>query len=72
MQWDRLQYLSFLLRLWRTSSGGEYLWQASVEDPLTGATTGFGTIEALFAFLRAQMGAVSDANRDDRDGTSRA
>ena len=47
-----VEYLSYLLRLWRTSK--ESPWRASLEDPQTGERRGFGSLEALFAFLREQ------------------
>jgi len=30
------RYLSYLLRLWQASSGGELVWRASLEDPHPG------------------------------------
>ncbi len=46
-------YQSYLLRLWRTTSGGETTWRASLESPHTGERTGFASLEALFDHLRA-------------------
>lgn len=45
-------YVSYLLRLWRTSK--ENPWRASLEDPRTGERLGFGSLEALFVFLREE------------------
>ena len=52
-------YLSYLLRLWRTTgreelqSGGEKaVWRASLESSLTHEIEGFRTLDELFAFLR--------------------
>ena len=61
------RYLSYLVRLWQASSGGELVWRASLEDPHTGERRGFACLEALFAFLRQQTGTVPDSD-DDRGG----
>jgi hypothetical protein len=45
-------YLSYLLRLWRTGTSGE--WQASLEAPVTGERVGFANLDGLFDFLRTQ------------------
>lgn len=54
-------YLSYLLRLWRVNdeaqSGVEgAAWRVSLEDPHTGERKGFADLEALFGFLRTQVG----------------
>ena len=49
------RYLSYLLRMWHTSSGGQWVWRCSLEDPLTGRQHGFGDIQLLFDFLRGQI-----------------
>ncbi len=48
-------YISYLLRLWQTSSDGKWMWRSSLEDPLTGKQHGFGDVEELFAFIRHQI-----------------
>jgi hypothetical protein len=65
-------YFSYLLRLWRVSRRGssqagdeEALWRASLQDPLTDERVNFASLEDLVAFLRRQMGLVSDADRDE-------
>jgi hypothetical protein len=65
-------YLSYLLRLWRVNSGGSSqageegtVWRASLQDPLTDERVNFASLEDLVAFLRRQMGLVSDADRDE-------
>ena len=50
----RSRYLSYLLRLWQTTSQGQSQWQASLERPGTGERQGFASLQALFAFLEAQ------------------
>lgn len=50
----KTRYLSYLLRLWESADGEEYVWRASLECPRTGDRHGFATIEALFDFLRQE------------------
>ena len=50
------RYLSYLLRLWQTSSKEEQVWRASLEEPGTRERRGFASPEALFDFLAAQTG----------------
>jgi hypothetical protein len=52
-------YLSFLLRLWQTSSDDEQIWRASLESPGSGERRGFASLQALFDFLEAQTGRAS-------------
>ena len=55
-------YLSYLLRLWRvndalveeTNGAEKALWRASLESARTGERWGFGNLEELFDYLRAQ------------------
>jgi len=50
------QYFSYLLRLWNAGEdAGTMVWQASLEDPLTGQRNGFSTLEALYHFLQEQI-----------------
>ncbi len=44
-------YRSYLLRLWRSGTGRDALWHASLESPLTGERQGFATLKDLFIFL---------------------
>ena len=55
----RRGYLSYLLRLWQASVGGELVWRASLESPHTGECVGFADVESLFAFLNVQTKGVS-------------
>ena len=52
-----VEYFSYLLRMWRT--GEHSVWRASLEDPQTGERVGFGSLEALWAFLRRQAALTS-------------
>ena len=68
MRREPQRYLSYLLRLWQTRSEGELIWRASLEEARTGESTGFASIEALFAHLRRQMRAVPDTHVGRREG----
>jgi len=60
-------YLSFLLRLWRVEQSDEDGWRASLEDPHTGETRGFASLELLGDFLREQtQTAGKGKGKDDR------
>jgi hypothetical protein len=50
-------YHSYLLRLWREGEDG-VAWRASLHDPRSGERQGFRSVDELFAFLQAQMGAA--------------
>ena len=73
------QYISYLLRLWRTKSGDETVWRASLEDSETGERRGFANLDALLAFLRqqtdlaqgAQVAPEPGGDRGEADGQSR-
>jgi hypothetical protein len=47
------RYQAYLLRLWREGPGAP--WRAALEVPSGEATFRFGTVGALFAFLRDQL-----------------
>ena len=49
-------YLSYLLRLWQTKSGGEWVWRASLESPHTDERKNFASLTDLFAFLERETG----------------
>ena len=51
-------YQAYLLRLWPARSGDEVVWRALLEDVRTGERRGFGSLEALFAFLTARTDAA--------------
>jgi hypothetical protein len=54
---EQPEYLSYLLRLWRTEGAGQAaIWHASLEDPRSGASYHFASLEEAVDFLRAQMG----------------
>jgi hypothetical protein len=66
------RYLSYLLRLWETKSGGEGVWRASLEDPHTGERKGFASLTSLFTFLEQEIGYTLQGQRtpkaDERGG----
>ncbi len=47
-------HLSYLLRIWRVKRDNEFVWLASLEDPLTGKRQGFASFEDLYVFLSRQ------------------
>ena len=56
MSREQESYLSYLLRLWQTESGGEGIWRASLENPHTGERKGFASLKDLFTFLEQETG----------------
>ena len=50
------RYISYLLRLWQTESGGERVWRASLESPHTGERKSFASLTDLFTFLEQETG----------------
>jgi hypothetical protein len=48
------RYQAYLLRLWRDAAS-DAPWRASLEPPDGAAPVRFGTVAALFAFLRDQL-----------------
>ena len=62
----RKDYFSYLLRLWRASDDAETAWRASLRRPGTEEALGFASLEALFAFLRAETG-VGETDRGEHD-----
>jgi hypothetical protein len=65
------RYLSYLLRLWQASSGGELVWRSSLENPHTGERRGFACLAELAAFLEEEtrnQPQAEGAPRRDKDG----
>ncbi len=63
-----VRYRSYLLRLWETGSDEKAVWRASVENPMTKQRQSFATLEALFAFLEAQIDEQADQKPDKDAG----
>jgi hypothetical protein len=60
-------YRAFMLRCWEVRSpqpGGPTAWRFSLEDPHTGQKHGFADLEALNAFLEAEL-AQRDSTREE-------
>jgi hypothetical protein len=50
-------YRSYLLRLWeeRSEQPAMVAWRCSLEDPLTNQRHGFGSLDALMDWLKAEL-----------------
>ena len=57
------RYCAWLLRCW-TRRGPESAWRFSLEDPHTGERRGFAGLEALVAFLQAELARGCDEPPD--------
>jgi len=53
---EQPDYMSYLMRVWRTPADGDYTWRASLEEARTQEVHGFKDLQSLFAFLMAQTG----------------
>jgi len=63
-------YLSYLLRLWQTSDGNEYVWRASLQCPGSGERHGFAGLEEMFQFLYTQTHPDEPGNSTRLEETS--
>jgi hypothetical protein len=72
---EQKDYVSYLLRMWRDSSGGgtasakEPLWRASLQSPRSGKRVAFASLEELFCFLQRQAGLEPVARDEGDDGS---
>ena len=55
-------YVAYLLRLWRETSGESSRWRASLQDPHSGERIGFASLEELFDYLRRETGSLPERN----------
>jgi hypothetical protein len=55
-------YVAYLLRLWRESSGESTQWRASLQDPHSGERVGFASLEELFDSLLRETGSLLERN----------
>ena len=46
-------YDAYMLRLWQVETGESAVWRASLENPHTGESSAFASLEALTAYLKA-------------------
>jgi hypothetical protein len=60
MSENQIAYYSYLLRLWHVPDEGDDTWRASLENPQTGVRTGFASLDAMYDFLRRQIGLALD------------
>ena len=67
MMTERPGYLAYMLRLWRVNDDGKPVWRASLESPHTGERVGFGSLEALFAFLEEKTRELAQREESAKD-----
>ena len=65
MSEKRSRYHAYLLRFWRDDE--LTAWRASLEDPHTGETLGFATMQRLYEFLDEMMGRPAAGRVDSLD-----
>jgi hypothetical protein len=63
---EQPDYLSYLLRLWRVSDGEAPTWRALLKSSQTGQQVGFGSVDALFDYLRREAGLESGKSELER------
>ena len=64
---QQCNYLSFLLRLWRTNIDQQTVWRVSLQDSLSEEQLIFSGLDELFAFLR-QLAVVAVNEARDENG----
>jgi len=57
---ERDRYVSYLLRLWQTTSSNKIVWWASLENSQTGERQGFASLDAISNYLRQQTDAETE------------
>ena len=67
MYTQQCNYLSFLLRLWRTNIDQQTVWRVSLQDSLSEEQLIFSGLDELFAFLR-QLAVVAVNEARDENG----
>ena len=63
------RYHAYMLRLWEERGDAPNLpgtWRCSLEDAHTGEKHGFGSLEALLAFLRKRVTDVNESSGLER------
>jgi hypothetical protein len=68
----KLQYASFLVRIWRPTAGAAYPTRIALQDLASGEWLGFTNLDGLYAFLDAQgtANAGDDDAQKQTDGTT--
>lgn len=64
-------YLSFLLRLWLVDEGGEPIWRASLQCPLTGERENFANLDELITHLEQITYVAARETRDTPQGSQK-
>ena len=64
---ERERYMSYLLRLWQTTSGNKVVWRASLENSQTGERRGFASLDALLRFLRQTTDTETEQSEHDKE-----
>ncbi len=57
------RYDAFVLRVWRSGTGHEEQWAGRLEHLPDGATFRFGSLDALLAYLGAELAGTSATQR---------
>lgn len=61
---EQQNYASFLLRLWLSDSGGNLVWQATLQNTFDNRIDRFSNLDDLMAFLHARFSLGEVSNRD--------
>ena len=51
----KMNYRSYLLRLWVEDENGKRAWRISLENPFTRERRGFASLQDLCAYLKEKM-----------------
>jgi hypothetical protein len=68
MSEEKQRYHSFLLRLRQVKENEHTAWRASLESSHTGERWGFANVEALFEFVRQEIGEVYETGEGSENG----
>jgi hypothetical protein len=64
---ERERYISYLLRLWKTTSGDKVFWRTSLENSQTGERQGFASLDALLNYLQQQTEPETEPKEHDKE-----
>lgn len=65
---NRLDYLAFMLRLWKVKTKDGHEWRASLENPYTGSRYLFTDLQSLFSHLM-DIASEPEESLENSDGT---
>lgn len=71
MNGGQSRYISYMLRLWQAGDQEQSSWRASLENPHTGEQHGFANVEALFEFVRQEIGVAYETREGGENGEHR-